>query len=681
MIAPASDAPPPPFDDAPVPGDEGLRSFVSRPDLRPPAVDVVTATPDASTDPVFVAPKRGASAQGPLILDGQGQPLWFRPLSGDDQAFDFRRQTLGGKPVLTWWQGRVALYRGYGTGRIVDTRYRPVATVRMGNGYRMDAHEFQLTSRGTALAIAYEAVPWDLSKLGGRRDGIVEDNVVQEIDVDSGAVLFEWHALGTIPLAESIRTAPKQRGQPHDPFHLNAVTLDRDGNFIVSARHTSTIYKLDRDTGEILWRLGGKRSDYKLGPGAEFHLQHDARRRDDGAITLFDNVAEDLPARGRRSRGLALKLDDKAKTATVAQEFEHPGTVLSGTQGSMQSLDDGGAFVGWGGMQPWMTEFGADAAPDWDARFLAPKVESYRAYRLPWAGIGEGRPAAVVRGRRVYASWNGATGVASWRVDAGGRRARDRGADRVRDGDHAAAPGGVRARRGARRRRRGARPQRLGEVRPERQVELRHHAGEAADVVVQRRVQRRLELRPQRRGLRVGRAGGHPLERLAPQPPGHPEPPQQRAPAALGGRLEPARVERGVADAEERERAPVLGRPGPPGSARTAAPGSARDRRSGAAGRAGRRAGAGRRRRSCRRCRPRRARRAGRRRSRGSARSGRRPSRAASRPAPRGAAAAASRRRTCSGPSTRRTRCRGGAGSGRGRRRRRRRSAPARRTG
>ena len=173
------------------------------------------------------------------------------------------------------------------------------------------------------------------------------------------------------------------------------MTLDRDGNFIVSARHTSTIYKIDRDTGEILWRLGGKRSDYELGPGAEFHLQHDARRRDDGAITLFDNVAEDLPARGRRSRGLALKLDDKAKTATVAQEFEHPGTVLSGTQGSMQSLDDGGAFVGWGGMQPWMTEFGADAAPDWDAQ--VPRAEGRVLPRVP-AAVGRPRRGRPARG-------------------------------------------------------------------------------------------------------------------------------------------------------------------------------------------------------------------------------------------------------------------------------------------
>ena len=326
----------------------------------------------------------------------------------------------------------------------------------------------------------------------------------------------------------------------------------------------------------------------------------------------------------------------------------------------MQTLDDGGAFVGWGGMQPWMTEFGADAAPDWDARFVAPKVESYRAYRLPWAGDRRG---AARRGgaraprvrelerrhrRRVAGGCTPEGGAPVTAERTGFETAitlpRPAASVRVAALD---ADGEVLGARRSRLRRSSARARRSSSgTMPARR----------ADVVVQRRVQRRLELRPQRRGLRVAPGGrSRRSSALRRSRPGHPEPPQQRAPAALGGRLEPARVERGVAHAEERERAPVLGRPGPPGSARTAAPGSARDRRSGAAGRAGRRAGAGRRRRSCRRSRPRRARRAGRRRSRGSARSGRRPSRAASRPAPRGAAAAASRRRTCSGRSTRRS--------------------------
>jgi hypothetical protein len=200
-------------------------------------------------------------------------------------------------------------------------------------------------------------VQWDLSKLGGRRDGIVEDNVVQEIDVATGAVLFEWHALGTIHLDESIRAAPQK---------------------------------------------------------------HDAQRAADGTITLFDNVAEDLPARGRRSRGLSLRLDPRERTASVARWWEHPDALLSPTQGSMQALEGGGAFVGWGGSQPVFSEFSADGRTVFDARFTAKAVESYRAYRAPWTGAGEGRPAAVARsdGRRitVHASWNGATGVTAWRV-------------------------------------------------------------------------------------------------------------------------------------------------------------------------------------------------------------------------------------------------------------------------
>jgi hypothetical protein len=421
-IGRAPDGPAPPFDEAKPPTDRAVQRFRSRPELRPPAVAARVVSASASSGKVFVAPKRGATQQGPMILDERGELVWFRPLGDDQQAFDFRVQEYRGKPVLTWWQGRMATYRGTGTGRIVDTAYRPVATVRAGNGYGLDAHEFQLTPAGTALVISYVPVAWDLSKVGGRRDGVVEDNVVQEIDVETGAVLFEWHALGSIGLGESYRAAPSERGAMHDPFHLNSVALDGDGDLLVSARHTNAIYKIDRETGAVEWRLGGKRSTFAMGPGAAFALQHDARRRADGAITLFDNVAEDLPARGRRSRGLALKLDPGAETATLADWWEHPDALLSTTQGSLQSLDGGGAFVGWGGLQPVFTEFSADGRTVFDARFVPEGVESYRAYRLPWDAAGEGQPAAVIRGRTVYASWNGATDVRAWRVRTGDGR-------------------------------------------------------------------------------------------------------------------------------------------------------------------------------------------------------------------------------------------------------------------
>jgi hypothetical protein len=423
VVARENEPPPLTFDPPPQLDDRGVQRFASRPDLRPPAVRIGTATDAATAGSVFVAPKRGKTQQGPMIVDHDGGLVWFDPLPGSEQAFDFRSQTYRGKPVLTWWEGRVALYRGNGSGRIVDAAYKPVATVRAPNGYKLDAHEFQLTPQGTALVIAYYPVPWDLSKVGGRRDSLVEDNVVQEIDVATGALLFEWHALGTISLGESIRPAPEKKGQIHDPFHLNSVTVDRDGNFIVSARHTSTIYKIDRATGDIIWRLGGKSSTFKLDPGARFNLQHDARRTADGTLSLFDNVAEDLPAKGRSSRGLELRLDEGAKTASVAHQVEHPRGVLSTTQGSLQTLADGHMFVGWGGMQPYFTEFDADGNAVYDGRFV-PAVESYRAYLMPWSADGEGKPAVAARAAGgatiVRVSWNGATKVASWRAIAGG---------------------------------------------------------------------------------------------------------------------------------------------------------------------------------------------------------------------------------------------------------------------
>src|SRR5204863_9360513 len=115
------------------------------------------------------------------------------------------------------------------------------------------------------------------------------------------------HSLGHVALDESSEPPPKKRSQPDDYFHVNSIDVDTDGNLLVSARNTHAVYKLKRRTGAILWRLGGKRSDFAMGPGTRFAWQHDARRRPDGTVSLFDNEA--APQVRAQSRGLVLRLN------------------------------------------------------------------------------------------------------------------------------------------------------------------------------------------------------------------------------------------------------------------------------------------------------------------------------------------------------------------------------------
>ena len=143
-----------------------------------------------------------------------------------------------------------------------------------GNGLNADAHEFLISPEDTALITIYNVLPHDLSSVGGSSSGQLIEGVVQEIDVASGNVIFEWHSLDHVGIAESYLPSPTSSGAPWDYFHLNAVSIDDDGNLLLSARHTSTVYKIDRRTGTVIWRLGGKRSDFNLGPGVRFWYQH-----------------------------------------------------------------------------------------------------------------------------------------------------------------------------------------------------------------------------------------------------------------------------------------------------------------------------------------------------------------------------------------------------------------------
>jgi hypothetical protein len=397
---------------------EPVRSYTSRPDLKPVVVHVLRAEAGLAPGAIFLGPKRGPGQGGPLIMGEDGQPIWFLPLSDGRRATDFRVQTYAGNPVLTWWEGIATGGRGAGEGVIVDRSYRVIARVRTGNGVRMDLHEFTLTRRGTALVIAYHDRARDLRAWGGSKRGGVTDGVVQEIDVATGRVLFEWNAMGSVPLTDSYRKVTRGR-TPWDAFHLNSVDEEPDGDLLVSARHTNTVYEIDRATGRVRSRIGGKRSSFRMGEGTRFALQHDAHAQADGTIRVFDNG---LRGERRRSRALWIRLDRQAGTATLVRALEHPLQILAGTQGNAQVLANGDTFFGWGS-QGRISEVSPDGGLLLDLR-LPHGFDTYRAYRQPWIGRPGTAPAVAAETRQdggttVYASWNGATEVAAWQVLVG----------------------------------------------------------------------------------------------------------------------------------------------------------------------------------------------------------------------------------------------------------------------
>ena len=387
--------------------------FRSRPDLAPHPITVLTAADQVSDGLVFLTPGvDGGQGDGLVMIDNHGEPVWINPLS-DLRAFNFKVQRYRGAPVLTWWEGVVVGGHGQGEGVLADTTYREIARVRAAGGLQCDLHEFLITPQDTALITAYAQVPHAAAP-GGQP---ILEGIVQEVDIATGRLLFEWHSYPTVRLAESCAPDPSDRTQPFDYFHVNSIDVDTDGHLLVSARHTWTVYKLHRSTGAILWRLGGKHTDFAAAPAAAFSWQHDARRQPDGTLTVFDDEAPPTP-----SHGLRLQIDETARGVSLVRAYTHPAPISSDTRGDVQILPNGNVFVGWGGA-PFASEFG----PAGDLRFdvaLWPGELSYRACRYPWRGQPSGSPAAAAEktssgGAIVYASWNGATDVQRWQILAG----------------------------------------------------------------------------------------------------------------------------------------------------------------------------------------------------------------------------------------------------------------------
>jgi hypothetical protein len=398
--------------------------------LVPPPITVLTSKPGVERGLVFVAPKTTPSAsvqQGPEIVDDRGRPVWFQPVGANQQAANFRVQEYRGKPVLTWWQGSnspAGPGEGQGTDYVYDQSYHELAAVAAGNGYSADIHEFRITPRGTAFITIYNHIPYDLSSVGGPANGIVVDGVAQELDVATGAVVWEWHSIDHVPLSESQSTPPSSPTASYDYFHINAVNWDEDGNVFVDARNTWTVYKIDYRTKDIIWRQGGKDSTFALSTGADgtqTAWQHDPEAVDRNTLRIFDNEA--APSVLPYSRVVWLRRDPFERTSTLVKQIIHPDKIQAGSQGNAQALEHGHTFVGWGATGRF-SEFDAAGNLLFDANVPSGGWDTYRAYRFVWHATPDTHPTATAERNAdgsitVHAIWNGATDVAHWIVLAG----------------------------------------------------------------------------------------------------------------------------------------------------------------------------------------------------------------------------------------------------------------------
>ncbi len=262
-----------------------------------PPVTVLTSGADNGNGDIFLAPQGGGQyGSGPEIVSTAGKVLWFHPLPAGTFASDFRTQTYLGKPVLTWFQGS-----GIDGEDVIDNaRYQQIATVKPASGYLPDFHEFLITPWNTALILADTIGTANLTSLGLSAHQPVLDGVVQEIDIKTGKLLFQWDSAGHVPYSDS--HAPMgQPGQPWDWFHINAVHLDTDGNLLISSRFTWTIYKVNLRTGAMMWQLGGKHSTFavKAAPGQNldsageiFAFQHDPEALGGNVYSVFDDESD-----------------------------------------------------------------------------------------------------------------------------------------------------------------------------------------------------------------------------------------------------------------------------------------------------------------------------------------------------------------------------------------------------
>jgi hypothetical protein len=387
--------------------------------LQPPPVTVLTDSKGASKDgDIFISPfgDSRSYANGAEILSPDGKKvIWFHQAPSGEEDADFRVQTYRGQRMLTFWQGTGLGGLSDGEDYIYNSHYKLIATVKAGNGYEADGHEFLITPWNTALVVSYKEETANLTSIGGKKDQETVDGVVQEIDIRTGRVLFQWDAAEHVPFSQSEQPLPSTASTAWDWFHLNAVKLDNDGNLLIDARDTWTTYKVSLRTGKIEWRIGGKDSSFKLeaakgqvldAVGEIFSWQHDPEPLGNGVYTWFDNdsagtansgtsVSAELP----NSPVVTVRLNFRTHVATLVASVNQPEDESATSQGNGQTLADGDLSVGWGAL-PYFSTYGKNGALLFNAEFPS-GVNTYRAYRFNLSGVASSVRRGSCRGESV----------------------------------------------------------------------------------------------------------------------------------------------------------------------------------------------------------------------------------------------------------------------------------------
>lgn len=344
-----------------------------------------------------------------LILDGRGELVYYQRMPDGRQYADLRVQPNG---LLSYFAGVGTNWGGVGEFKVMDSSYKVIDTWKAGNGLDTDNHEFIMLPNGNVVLMAYDLQNKDMTAYGGKPNATFIDVVLQELDADRN-VVFQWRASDYIPFTD---TFEKLDGDIVDPYHGNSIEVLPDGNWLVSWRNLSEITKIDRNSGRILWRMGGQSNEFKLNNGSLFSYQHDARWLPNGHMTVFDNGNQHTPP---ASRAVEYAVDEANRTLTQVWESRVSQDLYNFFMGNTSRMADGSTLIGWGGPRTLATAVNSNGQEIWSMELPQPDGYVYRWHPLDWQGKPATQPALVLADDSLHYSWNGATDVVAWRVDAG----------------------------------------------------------------------------------------------------------------------------------------------------------------------------------------------------------------------------------------------------------------------